>query len=224
MSGALRMLAVTPPLVALTWCAALAVQGGVGGARVYTATSVLNGWPSFDVTSKVDPRELRDIVAGAQATDPTNPAANELLGLLPGTSSRAEYASEAAVHFRRSIELRPTSPYAWASLAATDYQLGNTGEEFRTALVRATEMGPYEPGVQRTVADFGLAVWDDVDPSIRNAIEENVARGMRTQPRETLQIAQRRGRLAVACHHAVGTPRQTDAKWLQPCQSTEATS
>ena len=46
----------------------------------------------------------------------------------------------------------------------------------------------------------------------------------RTEEREILQIAQRRGSLAIACRHVAGTPRQTDTKWLHVCQSTEATS
>jgi len=91
--------------------------------------------------------------------------------------------------------------------------------------MRASELGPGEPELQRTVADYGLAVWNEVDSPLRDAIEGTVARGMTSQPREMLQIAERRGRLAVACRHAVvGTPRQSDTKWLQPCQSTEATS
>ena len=116
------------------------------------------------------------------------------------------------------------SPYTWANLAAVEYRLGDTGSTFRSAMVHAAELGPQEPEVQATVANFGLAVWNEVDPQTQAAIESSVAAGMKRQPRQILQIAERRGRLAVACRHAVGSPSQTDTKWLHPCQSTEATS
>ena len=115
------------------------------------------------------------------------------------------------------------SPYTWASFAAVEYRLGDTGNNFRTALIRSSELGPQEPEVEATVADLGLAVWNEADSELKTAIESSVAAGMRRQPRQMLQIAERRGRLAVACRHALGSPRQTDTKWLQLCQSTEAT-
>src|SRR5205823_2599488 len=102
------------------------------------------------------------------------------------------------VHLRKALELRPMSPYTWANLAAVDYHLGDTGKAFRSALVRAAELGPHEPEVQATIASFGLAVWNEVDAQTQAAIERSVAAGMRREPREMLQIAQRRGRLAIA--------------------------
>jgi hypothetical protein len=160
----------------------------------------------------------------ASALDAANPAIGELLGLFEISSERSEYLKEAAVYFRESLERRPISSYTWANLAAVDYRIGATDEEFRTALAHAAELGPNEPEVQRTLADLGLAVWAEVDSPMRSTIEGAVERGMKSQPRQILQIAERRGRLAVACRHAVGSPRQTDTKWLQLCQSTEATS
>jgi hypothetical protein len=52
------------------------------------------------------------------------------------------------------------------------------------------------------VALYGLAVLDDVRPQTRAAIERMVAAGMKSDPAAMLRIAQRRGRLDVACHHA----------------------
>jgi hypothetical protein len=51
-----------------------------------------------------------------------------------------------------------------------------------------------------------------------------VAAGMKRNPLEMLQIAERRGRLAVACRHFAGSPRLSLPKWFQLCQSTEVTS
>ena len=208
MPKALRLLAVVPAI-------------GLGVAGFLAMNIGLAGTVADDVTKrlrKTAAAELHPLLQAAIACDLRSPWVLELLG------QTSEYPAQAAVHFREAIALRTTSPYTWANLAVTDYRLGETGSEFRTALVRAAELGPYEPEVQRTVADLGLAVWDEVDASMRMTIEGVIQRAMRFQPRETLQIAQRRGRLAIACRHAVGSTRQADTKWLQLCKSTEATS
>ena len=130
---------------------------------------------------------------------------------------------EASVHFLKAIELRPTAPNAWANIAAVRYREGGTGAGFEAALVRAAQLGPYEPEVQGVVANYGLAVFNEVTPATRSAIEAMVAAGMKRKPLEMLQIADRRGRLEVACRHLAGPPRQTDSKVTQLCPSLEAT-
>jgi hypothetical protein len=47
---------------------------------------------------------------------------------------------------------------------------------------------------------------------------------MKRNSLEMLQIAERRGRLDVACRHFAGSTRQADPKGSQICQSMEATS
>ena len=76
---------------------------------------------------------------------------------------------------------------------------------------------------KRDVALYGLAVWEEVAPETRDAIDHMMTNGMRRDPAQMLQIAQRRGRLDVACRHSPGLQRQTDSKWVQLCQSMEAT-
>jgi hypothetical protein len=47
---------------------------------------------------------------------------------------------------------------------------------------------------------------------------------MKRDARETLQIADRRGRLAIACRHLADAPRRVDPEWYLLCRSREATS
>ena len=131
---------------------------------------------------------------------------------------------QAAVDFSDAIRLRPTSPQTRSNLAAVKYHLGDTGPAFQAALKHAGELGRFEPEVQSAVANFGLAVWNEVGPGTRASIEATLAAAMRRNPLEMLQIARRRGRLDIACRHIASTTRQIDPKWFQLCQSTEATS
>ena len=108
--------------------------------------------------------------------------------------------------------------------AAVDYRAGQTGTQFEHALTKAARLGPSEPAVQRIVADYGLAVWDEVGPGTREAVQAVVANGMRRNPKEMLQIAGRRGRLAVACRHIADAPPRGDRGWSKLCGSRETPS
>jgi hypothetical protein len=124
---------------------------------------------------------------------------------------------------REAIEQRPGSGYTWANLAAVKYRLGETDEIFQAALVNATKLGPHEAEVQRSVVDYGLAVFDEVKPETRAAIARALADGMKRNAPELLQISARRGRLGAACRHLDGVPRPAAPKWTKLCESMEAT-
>jgi hypothetical protein len=161
----------------------------------------------------------------AGAADAGDPTLHESKGVQYSRQEpRAESAAEAHVHFLKALEMRPTSPYTWANLASAKYRQGDTGPAFEAALRHAADLGPFEPEVQETVAFYGLAVWDEVAAPTRAAIDRAVRAGMRRNPGVMLQIAQRRGRLAVACSHLAGASRQALSKWSQLCLSMEATS
>lgn len=155
---------------------------------------------------------------------PGNPAVYESLGVLHARRAASpEMLAYARDYFVQSLALRPTSPYTWANYAEVRYLLGETGPPFERALVKAAELGPWEPEVQRLVADVGLAVIDEVQPATREAIERMVAFGMRRGPLDILQLAQKRGRLDVACRQVRDDRRVSDAKWLSLCARRSTT-
>lgn len=167
---------------------------------------------------------LRAKLLEAQSLTPRNPGVLEGLGVLhERRAASRDMLLYARDYFARSLEVRPASPYAWANLAAVRYELGDTGAAFEGALVRAVELGPWEPEVQRVVADVGLAVLEEVQPATRAAIERAVGFAMRRDPVATLQVAERRGRLDVACRHVAGNRRVTDAKWNRLCEKKDTT-
>ena len=218
-----RLVAISPVLAGIAWAGATAVETGTAGAIVFEVGNQID-LQRIETTPAQYWQGAHDRLLGALSRTPADPAIYEYLGVVDSRrgAQQPEYLAEGAVHFSKALELRPSSSYSWANLAAVNYRMGETGPRFETAIVRAAGLGPREPEVQRIVANFGLAVWDEVSPRTRTAIEGMVASGMKRKPLELLQIADNRGRLAVACRHLPGSPRLTDPKWSQLCQSVEA--
>ncbi len=221
-----RLAVVLPALVALAAWALATERLGRAGAIVYDAARETATWSA----SGAEPGErtvgwVREDLARAAALTPDDPTVEEMLGRLAARRGAGpEELAAALAHLTRAVELRPTSPYTWAALAETRYRLGDTGKSFEAALRRAARLGPSEAEVQLTVADFGLAVWDEAAPDTRHAVEAMVTSAMKRDPAATLQLAGRRGRLAVACRHLADAPRRADRTWSQLCGSRETLS
>jgi hypothetical protein len=226
MGRLVRIATVLPLLAALGWVGAYAVQAGNTDAIVYEASREMATWSAAgSQPGRETWQQVHDELVRAEARAPADPTVQELLGVMGARATdRPEYRSQAAVHFVNALRSRPTSPYTWANLAEAKYLLGDTGPQFEVSLVHAAQLGPSEAEVQRAVAFYGLAVYDEVGSGARAAIDQMMVAGLRRNPLEMLQISERRGRLAVACRHLDGLPRQTESKWSNYCQSTEATS
>jgi cytochrome c-type biogenesis protein CcmH/NrfG len=227
MNRAARIFAVVPAIAGLIWLAVYAVEAGAAGSKVFESAVALRLWSSSRVQQPASEAltRVREDLVQAQLTTPNDPALHELLGLVDARrGEQQEFLPDAAVHLTRAIELRPTSPQSWASLAAVEYRMGDTGPDFEAALDHAAALGKYEPDVQGILASYGLAVWNEMGPRARASVEATIAAAMKRNPLEMLQIAERRGRLDVACRHLAGSTRQVEPKWSQLCQSMEATS
>ncbi len=224
MTSIRRLAAIVPALGALAWMGAQAVSFAMAGSAVHDANREMNAWMAGQPPSSQTIVHLRDDVAHAQSRAPRDPSLRELFGVLDARVGTPEYLREARVQLIAALKLRPSSAYSWADLAEVDYRVGDTKGLFEKELVNAARLGPYEPEVQRTVANLGLAVWDEIEPGTRVAVDGMVAAGMRRNPLAILQIAERRGRLVIACRHLAGSPRQPDVKWSRICQGTEVTS
>lgn len=211
------------------WVIVLVVGAVLGwaGLHAYRAAraggDLLAGWKYSRMGFSGAPPALawastRERLGAALAREPDNPTAHELMGVL--VSQRFDdpaLAQEATTHYLRSLTLRPIASVTWANLAATRYQVGDTSRVFEAALVNASRLGPSEPQAQRVVALYGLAVFDEVAPETRKAIEAMVAAGMRRDPAEMLSLAQRRGRLDVACRYLAESRRKIDPLWARLC-------
>src|SRR5579859_5244741 len=162
-------------VAALIALSAQAFRAGTEGTMVSDATAVAARWRGSKSPTPEQWREVRERAVSLVERGTDDPTAFELLAVadsaLADATARHEYLSEAVVQLRKALELRPMSPYTWSDLAAAQYRLGDTGKTFRTALVHATELGQQEPEVQVTVSEYGLAVWNEVDPRTQASIE-----------------------------------------------------
>lgn len=212
-----RWLCVAVAAAVLAWAAGESWQAARAHRSVEVATSALQAWRDQPPRG-VDGSSLWKQLQRAEALEPDNPATQELLGLL-AVRRHGDFAmlEQAIARFERSLAARPVSPNTWANLAAARYQISDTGPAFQAALRNAAGLGPSHPNTQRLVAFHGLAVLDEVDVATRLAVEGAVAAGMRRSPAEFLAIAERRGRVDVACRYLPEVRRRIDPRWARLC-------
>jgi hypothetical protein len=221
----MRCAFAVPVVATLSLLSVTALSFLVADEAALVASREMRTWGASRARPHIETwTSVRDRLVAAERLSPADPHIQELFGALNfSRTNEEEYLAQAAVHFSRAALLRPVSPYTWADIAEVNYKMGRTGREFLAALRHAIELGPNEPEVQRTAADYGLALWQEIGKEDRQAIDRMVAAGVSRNPLEMLQISQRRGRLAIACRHLVGISRAPDPKWYQICQRTEAT-
>lgn len=138
---------------------------------------------------------------------PDNPWALEGAGALDLARMRASRiprqavaaARDAHTRFRRALVQRPTSPFLWADLALSKLYLDEVDAELLAALRHADELGPWEPTVQQTILFVGLAVWQDLDPGLRQALARTIERGALRNARKMFEIAKSYTRFDLVC-------------------------
>jgi len=138
----------------------------------------------------------------------------------PWDAEAKEHRRAALDYYRAAIVRRPSWPHTWANLAVIKFRLVELDREFLTALERAAALGPWEPEVQKTVADLGLAAWDVLPEETRAQVRADIERGMRRQGETMVRLALRHrradvvaplvqndNRLAAVLKAGVATPR-----------------
>ena len=219
-------LGLTLPLLGVLACAGwVAIETSRAESALREASVEMGSWVSRGANLQAGTwASVRDRLDKSRRLLPTDPTTHELRGLL--ASMRSDDAGELSVGVEEmvaAVGMRPVSPYSWAHLAEAQYRRGEPGRNLQYALNRAAELGAAEPGVQRLVADYGLAIWDEIDPETQAAIDRLLAAGFRRNPLEMLLISERRGRLDVACRHLAGTTRTPDSRLVTRCTVREST-
>ncbi len=223
MGARARLLAVLPMLVLLAWMGLAAHRDGRANSLMADASREMSTWRRATVAAGEWDWIRADLERAAEM-DPGNPSISELQGILKARRVAEDtYLKESIAHFQQSLRERPGSPYGWANLLESSYRLHGSAAEIDPMIQRAVALGPHEPAVQRVVADFGLAAWPELSPAGQASTERVVAAALRRNPLEMLRIADRRGRLNVACRHVSIAPGTSSTQWSKFCPGTEAT-
>ena len=82
----------------------------------------------------------------------------------------SELRHRALYSFRKSLELRPDWPVAWANLALIKYSLQNIDDEFEKALTTAVQQGVALSDVQKIVTEAGIANWQVLSKHTRQSV------------------------------------------------------
>ena len=138
---------------------------------------------------------------------PNNPWPLEELGTLQLRGMRAATDPQLAVaaargantDFRMALRQRPTSPFSWANFALSKLYLGEQDDELFQALVRAEELGPWEPEVQQAVIFVGLTVWNRLTPIQQAAVVRAMERGAQRDAANIAEIAKTFNRVDLFC-------------------------
>ena len=105
----------------------------------------------------------------------------------------------AAENFRLALNVRPLWPYSWLNLLSTKDKLGQVDREFKQALNRSAELGPWEPRVQLQVVDSGLRYWGKLGSAERAVVQQKVLDALKVQPRDVFVIVKAYGRPDLVC-------------------------
>ena len=226
MTTVTRLAVAVPTIVVLGLECGLAVRDGFADSTVLAANLEMRTWDASGAQPGMETlRWVREDLIHALASVPDEPTTHELLGSLAAYELGEPSSKDVALdQYRAALRLRPSSPHTWLQMAEVRYRTGDTGASFERELRRAAELGPSEPEVQRVGTFLGLAVYDELTPQTRNAVDALLRAGMRRDALEMMQISSRRGRLDVSCRVARGIAPGIDVKSSQLCQGTGVTS
>src|SRR5690606_21920296 len=95
----------------------------------------------------------------------------------PFGAPNAEASRRAALEtFRSATQARPTWPDHWTALAYAKLNLLEFDAEFRTALAKSSELGPWLIAINRRVAEIGFIAWPQLVATVRASILESARR------------------------------------------------
>jgi hypothetical protein len=192
----------------LALTAAQCVRLGVAGLFVQLGQFEVDGW-----TEPPRPPAKAEISRAANyfshsldyASD--NPWALEGIAAMDLATMRASKiprealaaTKDASERLRQALRQRPTSPFLWVNLALTKLYLNEIDGELLAALRHAEELGPWEQTIQQITLFVGLAVWQELDPELRQAIARTLQRGASRIPQKMFEIVKSYGRLDLVC-------------------------
>lgn len=104
-------------------------------------------------------------------------------------SEKSLFLKQGVAEIQTSLHLRPISAYSWVIFLSLKRELNEYDDEFRHALHRAVELGPWEPELLVALADIGLSAWDKMPAEEQAMIQQVFVRGMRRNEKQLNQVS-----------------------------------
>ncbi|MCP3669186.1 MAG: hypothetical protein GY814_01855 [Gammaproteobacteria bacterium] len=122
-------------------------------------------------------------------------------------NSRLDRALE---YYRASARQRPVWPYAWNDLAAAKLKRGGMDAEFRFALWKSLELGPWEKGIQLSVVEIGFANLEKFNREERKRLLENMRNATLRHAKTVAKLATKYHRNLLFCFGVTDNPWVTE--------------
>lgn len=113
----------------------------------------------------------------------------QAMNLADDWEARNRLLDEAAEQYRQALKVRPTWPYFWANLVVAKAERGIFDGEFRKAVRRTVETGPWEPRVQLQLARVDFLEQQRLDRRSREYIDQVIRNALKTQPLKVYRLA-----------------------------------
>jgi len=127
---------------------------------------------------------------------------------------RGALLEQASEQYREALKMRPLWPYFWANLVVAKAEWGIFDQEFRKAVRRTVETGPWEPRVQLMLIRVDFIEQQRLDRRSRERIDEMLKRAVQIQPREVLRLASSLSQLPRVCAMPEAEHLQTQCQRL----------
>lgn len=176
-------------IVILLLCTVTAVESAAAFITAFPAREQLDNW-----RDKQRPLEhaqwesIRYQIDHALQYTPDDPEllsdlglANEAEFILYPSHDRAARTGreKAGKYYQQAILLRPSWPYDRIDLVLVKYRLDGADRNLFKFITQANELGPWEPRVQKVIAEIGLRHWNSLPDDMKKVALETVNNGMR---------------------------------------------
>lgn len=177
----------------------LAARNGVAQLFLLSARGDMDAWS--EQKRNPSPSEFAAVLSqlewAARLAD-SDPATHENIArldlmraaTLTDAVKREQVLREGVNEIHIALALNPASPYHWTILLMLKRDLGEYDAEFRYALKRAVELGPWEPTLLLAQADVGLSAWDAMPRQEQAIIQQVFIRGLQRQSKAMIGVAQ----------------------------------
>ncbi|MCP4697348.1 MAG: hypothetical protein GY862_10925 [Gammaproteobacteria bacterium] len=203
----------TALMAGLIYSIYVAGSQGVADSLGRLAKHHIKQWESQTLTlSSWQP--AADLMKNAIKLDPLNPLFLQRMGQLYFMQDKIKEMSkaeklkayrQAASYYRRAVTQSPANALAWTNLFILKYRLRQYDSEFVAAMENAGLLAPWNPKVQRAIADIGMIVWYRLPKNIRNqgrnSILSALERGLQMQAEAITALIKKHRRIHTVCFH-----------------------